>query len=530
MAITIRDVLSLPGLGLKVVAGNDGIDRPIRWAHTSELQDPTPWLKGGELLLTTGMGLKGSPSLQRAYIRRLVEADLAGLGFGVGFDFEEVPPAILKTADRDGFPILEVPYPVPFLAIAEAISSRLAEDRLKDAQLSVEVHERLASLVGGGAGPADVLDEVVALAGGWVVLFDLRGGVLAAASSPGASPPEHHTLWAGLPQGLKSRTGPTTTSEVGPRGTTLGVAVMSGKRHEGILAFGQTRKLQPRERLVVHHAVTVLGLLLASRRAVIEAERRVAGDVLSEAFAGRLNGAELERRLELAGFSPGASLTVMIIEGEAPAPDGAGSIPLEHDASVLDELAWTVDTALGARSSGVRTTVTGERVAAVVADADARSLAQGLMDEFEGDETVGSLRIGLGEAVPLANLRQSYLTGLFALRAAAGASVASPSDLGSYGLLLGGQPRPALEGFVRAVLGPLMDRDRVRSSELVASVRAFVEAGGRWEPGAESLGVHRHTLRYRIRQAEELLGRDLSSTEDQLEVWLALKASDILAE
>ena len=223
-------------------------------------------------------------------------------------------------------------------------------------------------------------------------------------------------------------------------------------------------------------------------------------------------------------------MTVLVIEGEMPEPSGGEALPMEHDAAVLDELAWAVDTALGARSSGVRTTVTGGRVAAVVADADARSLAQGLLDEFAGDETMGSLRIGLGEAVPLANLRQSYLTGLFALRASAGASVASPSDLGSYGLLLGGQPRSALEGFVRAVLGPLMDRDRVRSSELVASVRAFVESGGRWEPGAEALGVHRHTLRYRIRQAEELLGRDLTSTEDQLEIWLALKASDILAE
>lgn len=519
MGITIRDLLSLPGLGLSVVAGGDGLDRPIRWAHTSELQDPTPWLSGGELLLTTGMGLKGSPALQRAYVRRLVAAGLAGLGFGVGFDFEEVPAALVRAADREGFPVLEVPYPVPFLAIAEAISSRLAEDRLKDAQLSVEVHERLASLVAEGSGPADVLDEVVALAGGWAVLYDLRGGVVAAAAAPGAAAPEPRALWTGLPAGLVDRTGPTTTSEVGPRGTTLGVAVMSGKRHEGVLAYGQARKLQARDRLVVHHAVTVLALLLASRRAVIEAERRVAGDVLSEAFSGRLAGTDLERRLELAGFAPGASLTVLVIDGGR-----------EQDAAALDELAWTVDTALGARVSGVRTTVFAGRVAAVVADGDPRAAAEALIDELAGTDAGDALRIGIGDRVELAALRQSYLTSVFALRAAPTATIASPSDLGSYGLLLGAQPRAVLEGFVRAVLGPLIDRDRLRSSELVPSVRAFVEAGGRWEPGAEALGVHRHTLRYRIHQAEELLGRDLSSTENQLEVWLALKARDILSE
>jgi purine catabolism regulator len=514
--VTIRDVLDLPGLGLSVVAGKGGLDRAIRWAHTSELQDPTPWLSGGELLLTTGMGLKGSPSLQRAYIRRLVDAGLAGLGFGVGFDFDEVPQAIIRAADRDGFPILEIPYPVPFLAIAEAISSRLADDRVKDAQMSVEVHERLAGLVAEGSGPADVLDEVVSLAGGWAILFDVRGGVLAASASAGAKPPESSHVWMSLPAGLTTGAGPRTTSEVGPGGAMVGVAVMSGKRHEGALVFGTEHRLDARERLVVHHAVTVLGLLLASRRAVVEAERRIAGDLLSEAFAGRLEGVELERRLELAGFSPSAPLAAIVVEG-----------PSEHDATALDEIAWNVDTSLGARAGRVRTTVAGARVVAVVAHPDPVELARDLLAELDGDRAI---RIGVGDPLPMGSVRQSYLGALFALRAAPGADVATPSDLGSYGLLLGGQPRPMLESFVRAVLGALIDRDRERSSELVPSVRAFVEAGGRWEPGAEALGVHRHTLRYRIRQAEELLARDLASTEDQLEVWLALKAMDILAE
>ncbi|MDQ3982861.1 MAG: PucR family transcriptional regulator ligand-binding domain-containing protein, partial [Actinomycetota bacterium] len=176
--MTVRDLLALPGLGLTVVAGADGLDRPIRWAHTSELQDPTPWLSGGELLLTTGMGLAGSAALQRAYIRRLIAADLAGLGFGVGFGTDEVPPAIRRAADAEGFPVVEVPYPVPFIAIAEAVSSALAEDRLREARMSVEIHERLAALVADGGGPADVLEESVEIAGGWAVLFDARGGVI----------------------------------------------------------------------------------------------------------------------------------------------------------------------------------------------------------------------------------------------------------------------------------------------------------------------------------------------------------------
>jgi hypothetical protein len=162
VAITVGDLLELGHLNLRVVGGEAGLDRPIRWVHTSELQDPTPWLSGGELLLTTGMGLQGSQALQRTFVRKLVDAGLSGLGFGVGFGFTEVPAPIRRAADRAGFPVIEVPYPVPFIAIAEAVSSHIAEERVREAQTSIEVHERLASLMSTGAGPADVLDEVTA--------------------------------------------------------------------------------------------------------------------------------------------------------------------------------------------------------------------------------------------------------------------------------------------------------------------------------------------------------------------------------
>jgi purine catabolism regulator len=175
-------------------------------------------------------------------------------------------------------------------------------------------------------------------------------------------------------------------------------------------------------------------------------------------------------------------------------------------------------------------------VGAIVADDDPEALARALLDELEESSAAlgivpGSIRLGVGETVDPAAIRRSYLAAVFALRAApVGSLVGLPRDLGSYGFLLGSQPRPALQGYVRSVLGSLIDRDRDHSSELVPSVSAFIAAGGRWEQGAAALGVHRHTLRYRVRQAEDLLGRDLSSAEDRLEVWLALKAAEILEE
>ncbi|CAN5735902.1 hypothetical protein BH18ACT15_BH18ACT15_00940 [soil metagenome] len=135
----------------------------------------------------------------------------------------------------------------------------------------------------------------------------------------------------------------------------------------------------------------------------------------------------------------------------------------------------------------------------------------------------------MGEKTQTRAVRRSYVSALMTLKAAPpGRVVATSRDLGSYGFLLAAQPPLALESYVAAVLGPLLERDRARSSDLMGSVRAYIETGGRWEAGAEALGVHRHTLRYRVRQAEELLGRDLSSAEDRLEVWLALNGAEVL--
>jgi len=105
-------------LDVRLVAGEAGLENAVRWVHISELEDPTPWLSGGELLLTTGMGLL-DPDTQRTYIRRLASHGLSGLGLGTGFAHDTVPVGLTETAAELGFPLVEVPYDVPFIAVTE---------------------------------------------------------------------------------------------------------------------------------------------------------------------------------------------------------------------------------------------------------------------------------------------------------------------------------------------------------------------------------------------------------------------------
>src|SRR5919106_2369334 len=129
--LTVADIAELQRLDLTVVAAADGLANEVSWLHVSELADPTPFLEGGELLLTTGLGVGELATTQRAYVRRLAKHGLAGLGFGLGFGFADVPAALVEEADPLAFPILTVPYEVPLIAITKAAFAHLADEQLE---------------------------------------------------------------------------------------------------------------------------------------------------------------------------------------------------------------------------------------------------------------------------------------------------------------------------------------------------------------------------------------------------------------
>src|SRR5918912_2397963 len=175
-------MLTLRGLlrefEVQIVAGRAGLDQPLRWVHISELRDPTPWLSGGELLLTTGLQLD-TPEQQREYIGRLAEHRLSGLGFGTGFSHATVPQALSDAADEHGFPLFEVPYEVPFIAVTEKAFSHLVNEHYAVLQRALSAHERLERIVLSERGLEGVAGALASLIGGSALVFDARGEVMA---------------------------------------------------------------------------------------------------------------------------------------------------------------------------------------------------------------------------------------------------------------------------------------------------------------------------------------------------------------
>ncbi len=240
MTVRIADILHTQGLALKLVGGRSGQRKPIRWVHVSELEDPTPWLKGGELLLTTGMGLGKTPSRQRAYVERLAEANLSGLGLGTGFSFTKVPKALVAAADRLGFPVFEVPYPVPFIAITETIFSRLGAEQFEILQRSLEAQNALTRAVLEGEGVEGIASALADALGGWAVVLDLHG--LPIASAPRAAEARASRLWEEL-QGSRPE-GPGYSVSLVDRGDHVSVQPVGARgRVEAFLGVGKREAL-----------------------------------------------------------------------------------------------------------------------------------------------------------------------------------------------------------------------------------------------------------------------------------------------
>src|ERR1700754_3558675 len=161
-------------LELEIAAGEPGLDRAVRWVHISELEDPTPWLSGGELLLTTGMGLTDEDQ-QREYIARLRHHGLAGVGFGPGSSYETVPQAIVEAAEEHGFPLFEVPYELPFIALTERAFTALVNEQYALLQRSIAAQERLQRIVLSERGLDAIVGALATLVGGTALVFDGRG-------------------------------------------------------------------------------------------------------------------------------------------------------------------------------------------------------------------------------------------------------------------------------------------------------------------------------------------------------------------
>ncbi|MFF4853065.1 helix-turn-helix domain-containing protein [Streptomyces sp. NPDC001194] len=457
-------------LGLRHLAGPAEAD--VHGVHASEMADPSPYLLGGELLLTAGAELGADPD---GYVSRLVAAGAAALGFGVAPVHEEVPAALAAACARYGLPLVEVPPPTPFTAVARSVWRLMAQARTRELRRVAEVQQSLAAAAARPDPVGAVLARLAASLGGWAALL-----TPSAAAGPGAAGPAPSSGPAAAPDtagaGIVRAAGAGVGEEVlgavrvlarrvagGAAATATDAA---GGTHLAVYAVGGGRVLAlatparaPGDHTIASIAAVLLTLITAERPAGAEAAA-LARLLLGGSAAGALGGPGPWYAVHARGGADpqalAAALGTVLLDPEGPA------VRLLTDREPAPQPGWRLGVSAPAGPDALPT-----------ADAQARRA----LDRAEAART------------PLARHTEPGLAGLV------GAAEA--------------------RAHAEALLGPL-------SPALRDTLRAWLAHHGSWDRSAAALGVHRNTVRQRIARAAALLGLDLDDPDTRMELWFAL--------
>jgi hypothetical protein len=563
--LRVRDLLDVPGLGLRLLTDVSGVDRVIRHVYTTDLPDPSRYLTPGDLVLT-GMIWCREPGDADRFVRALVKAGAGVLGAGEALG--EVPPEVIQACGRHGITLLAVPAETSFATITEEVGRRLNGDRATAMTRVLGRHRLLLSAVAEGAG----LDAMFRLMGREIGaecwLLTAMGRVVG-----GTAPSLPRPLALRLAgEYLKADRLPVIARVSGPQVPVTGegkyslFTVGGEPRITGwFLACAGQEQDWPHE---LRESVAELAADAALERARLDAGR--AGDRrLAEAIVAKLTSeagggaaaSEITSLMRAAGMSPDASHLVVAMSAEADRVTGPNADRWRSDLAeelIVPYADGTVIAPLGEHIVMLVPLPEGaglEAAAPVGQDRDAARpatapdaggsaahvFAARLRDAqpvLESDRS--RIRLTIGVSAPTAGVaalvsalhEADSARRLAALRAAAGVlpghapaavSVVTSDEVASHELLLASVSGSVLRSFRQRLLGPLQAYDERHHAELLPTLRQFLACSGSWNACAASMYVHVNTVRYRIRRIEELTGRDLSRLDDQVDFFLALR-------
>lgn len=499
-------------LTLLVPGEGEGADRELLWLHNTELANPAPYVRPGELVLTNGVWLdEADPA---SFVDAVHRADAAGIVFGLRKETPTTPAELIEACRRVGMPLAEISIDVPFTAVTRAAATLLAESRLSDLSGTVRRTGALASAISRGAGAAGILQVVRREHDLPLVVIDRTGRQLASANVD-LSPVQ-------LRDATRALTRHPPPLETDLDGTTASIFLVTAVAdvEAGLFCLRPYRELLPSEVSALEQAGTYLSLEAAKQQAVHAIEQRFAAEVLDMVQAGSSRETDVAERLRAFGVDPTSPVAVMAIAGPSAAPG-----QISHDAETVADLLL---------DQGLASLVVGgsrETIAFVSwprsEGTSLRAVGEELQRRIFRSRGTGRVLVAIGGVSPSSAglgvvLMQARETCRAMQAQTDGPMVQEFGDVDSHRLLVAMLDRETLARFSHGVLGELRTQDR--NGDLESTLRTFLELDGHYGATAERLHIHVNTLRNRLARLTELTRRDVRTTDGRVDLFLALQA------
>lgn len=535
--LTVGDVLRMPVFESgTLVAGAAGLDNVVRWVHIVDLPEPKyEWAKGGELLLTSGVGLRDAPERQAALIPRLVQRRLAGMVLSVGNQLDRTPDAMRAAADQLAFPIIELPPEVPFVEITKSVLAQIVNRQYALRERSEDIHRKLTALVlEGGTLPA-LANALAGILKRSIAIESTSFEILAAAQfgqvdearlrtiSNGRTPPDlaQHLIEQGIYRRLLSERRSIHVPAMPDLDMTMERIVSPIIVDHQIIGYvwiiAGENQLTVLDELAIEHAATVAALIMYKERAVKDAAMLLRGDFFEQLlhYTDPPDSRFVERAHQL-GFRLDCTYQVLVVEGYAVVGEGPSSLPglVEH------WLKGVHPCLVVTRGRRVVIILHGHRIAS--GDQIARDLVQVLSHPGE------PLLVGVGRPIAsLTDLRLSHNQAMEAVDVASALGqhegVSRFDDLGVLHWLRHLPPDVLRENTYMNIIGALAHYDAEHGMELLQTLETYLDEPGVSDAAAK-LYIHRNTLAYRLERIEKLLQVDLDAPEYRLNLHIAVKS------
>ncbi|ASA23060.1 PucR family transcriptional regulator [Paenibacillus donghaensis] len=495
--ITLRELMQLPILGkARVVSGQQGLDRVVRFVDIMEVPDLQGWISEGVMLLTTAYSIRHDPSLLTELVYTLDQLGAAALAIKPARFLKEIPEAALEASNICGLPIVEIPPDIPYTDITQPVMELLLGRQAMLLRRAEEVYRTLTTMVLENSGIQAVSDNVSEFLKAPVALVDNDRRIIV------SSPSDY---------------------EWGAADAPLSWSINVDRRLVAKLLVDK-QQLDDMEEVGIEQARLVFALELMRNKVAEDTEFRLRGNFIDELLTPPLPSRhEVERRARQLGMNPEHSWEVAVIEGETAPKEETLIRLLDREArrrGVLPHMEFRSNRAVLFLPTPEARRFAG---AGLAEESWGDTLKSWLLDKNEG---LGGYRSGIGTAEPLWNIHASYNEARKALSVsrrlgAAAGGVTNYEEIEVYHLLEG-TSGPGFAALFERKLGKLLRYDEEHDSNMLLTFYHYLECRGSLVETSNSLFIHRNSVKYRLERIRDITGFDLSDPREQFVCHLCL--------
>ncbi|WP_280395394.1 PucR family transcriptional regulator [Nocardia brasiliensis] len=488
MLPTVREVLDnqfAPADPL-VLAGHSALRRTVRWVHSSEIYEIGPLLSGGELLLTTGLGLSGvDAGTRRHYLREIAGRGVAGVAVELGRTFDAVPPDMVEEASRRTLPLIALRAVVPFIDLCRAANTEIVSREVRSLRLLNALARELTVELAAGNGLAQLLTRIGATAGCALIVTSGNGALIAAHGVD-----DDRSAWAAVESGTATAT------------------IRAKENTWGTLTAGPGSVLDDATlAAVLEQSAPTLGLALANSGSPTGRPQLAARTLLADLLDGKMiRQADLKVRASAAGIPALSGRTLVPVAADAP------------DTRIATRLIDTAAKELGRPALVAEVHATGYGVLVMdQAEPDPVGAVARLLRNAFATNAVEGVTVVVGDPCEFtaAALTGSLEATRSALRLAtryrrdrpAGSPLVTVRELATE-LVVESLPAAERHRLISTTIAPLIDWDTAHHSKLARTLEVYLRHGGSATRCAAALHIGRQSLYQRLERIRALLGYD----------------------